>query len=177
MPIPDFYIPVTFAGKEADSLGDVSATTLTVRDRKVTGVNVKAIPPFKGDTHEATITVTASIVESVALLRIGASWVNLFPFEATNVQKIGSANINYKDEPDCVHPIDVGCADPRPPAQLSQAVTGTLFLVKISNYAPGELVNVVVALCYEPKSTDQIRTPVVKGRSHTRRSRASERSP
>jgi hypothetical protein len=159
MSIPDFYIPVAFANRVADSLGNVSATTLTVRDREVIGVNVKAIPPFSGASHEATITVTSSKVESSELLRIGNSWTNLVPFAGDNVEKVGVAKITYQDSPDCVRPIDVGCPNPRLPVRLMnqdetqpQSVTGSLFLVKIANYEPEELVNVVVALCYEPES-------------------------
>jgi hypothetical protein len=159
--IPDFYVPVAFAGRKADEDGTVSfdATTVTFRDIEVVGVNVKAIAPFDDAMHVAKISVMSSKVESSNLLRIGVSLDDLAPFHGDNVREIGVAEIEYDDPSDCVRPIDVGCANPRLPVGLmdedheqAQSVTGDLFRVEmtISDYEPGTFVNAVVALCYEP---------------------------
>jgi hypothetical protein len=158
MQIPDFYVPVTFAAQQADDDGCVvfEAMTPTFQRLKIVAVNVKTTPSYDGETHTADITVKSSKVESNRLFESGVRLRDLAAFESGNVDKSGSASIEYQDPSDCVRPIDVGCTQPRLPVALTNPVSGTLFRVEmtISGYEDGAVVNAAVALCYEPKSTD-----------------------
>jgi hypothetical protein len=154
MQIPDFYVPVTFAGQQADDDGCVvfEAVTPTFRRLKIVGVNVKTTPSYVGETHTADITVKSSKVESNRLRESGVSLRDLAAFESGNVGESGSASIKYQDPSDCVRPIDVGCTQPRLPVRLTNPVSGSLFQVEmtISGYEHRAVVNAAVALCYEP---------------------------
>ena len=162
MQIPDFSIPVRIPEQKADQSGNVyfDVTAPVFKVINVVGVNVKTAAPCDDCKHAAKIEVTSSKVMSSELLRTGVRLTDLAAFEGANVLDISFATIEYDDDCyDCIRPIDMGCENPRLPVLLMnqdetqpQSLTGSLFRVRmrISGYSPGAVVNVGVALCYNP---------------------------